>query len=168
MTASREEVLGTAIQLERGGRKFYLEAAGKTSSDIARRMFESLAEDELRHIEWIENVSPGANTSESANKELYGRLRQIFADAPKDVNLSVLVSEDDLNAIEIAIGMEEKSLAAYEQWAEESDSEDVSSLCKALAGQERFHRQVLDNTRVYLDRTADWFMQEEQWSFDGG
>lgn len=168
MTVTREEVLGAAIQLERDGRKFYLEAADKASSDLARKMFESLAEDELHHIEWIEEVSPGANTSESANRELYGRLRLIFADAPEDVNLSVLISEDDLNAIGIAIGMEEKSLAAYEQWAEESDSEDVCSLCKALAGQERFHRQVLDNTRAYLDRTADWFMQEEQWNFEGG
>ena len=168
MATVKEQVLGAAIQLERDGRKFYLEAASKTASDLARKMFEALAEDELRHIEWIKAVSSGGSTTESANRELYGRLRPIFTDVSDDVQLSVLISEDDLEAIEIAIGMEEKSFAAYEQWAEESDNEDVCYLCKVLAGQERFHRQLLDNTRVYLDRTTDWFMQEEQWNFEGG
>ena len=167
MAVNKEEVVKTAIQLEMDGEKFYLDTASKTSSVLAKGMFESLAKDEQRHIEWIENFSPGGNTAESANRELYGRLSHIFAEVPEDTRMSAALSEDDIKAIDTAIGMEEKSLEAYEKWANEADSEDVRDLCNALAGQERFHRQVLENTKEYLDRTADWFMQEEQWNFEG-
>jgi rubrerythrin len=165
--AGREEVAGAAIQLEKDGREFYLGAAAKTKSDLARKMFEGLAEDELNHIDWIEKLSPGAGTAESANRALYDRLRPIFAGAPPGLRLSAELTDTDLEAIDIAIGMEEKSMAAYEKWAAEDDSDDVQALCKALAGQEHFHRQMLENTRQYLDKTADWFMQEEQWNFEG-
>lgn len=167
MGNGREEVAGAAVQLEKDGRGFYLEAAAKTKSDLARKMFEGLAGDELNHIDWIEDLSPGAKTAQSANRELYDRLKPIFADAPAGMRLSAELTDTDLEAIDIAIGMEEKSIAAYEKWAAEDDSEGVQALCKALAGQEHFHRQMLENTRQYLDKTADWFMQEEQWNFEG-
>jgi rubrerythrin len=163
----REEVAGAAVQLEKDGREFYLQAAAKTKSDLARKMFEGLAEDELHHVDWIEKISPGASTAQSANRGLYDRLKPIFADAPAGLRLSAELTDTDLEAIDIAIGMEEKSIAAYEKWATEDDSEDVQTLCKALAGQEHFHRQILENTKQYLDKTADWFMQEEQWNFEG-
>jgi rubrerythrin len=165
--ADREEVAGAAVRLEKDGREFYLDAAAKTKSDIARKMFEGLAQDELNHIDWIENVSPGANTAEIANRELYDRLKPIFAGAPAGLRLSAELTDTDIEAIDIAIGMEEKSIAAYEEWAAEDGSEDVQALCRALAGQEHFHRQMLENTKQYLDKTADWFMQEEQWNFEG-
>jgi rubrerythrin len=130
-------------------------------------MFEGLAQDELNHIDWIENLSPGADTAESANRELYDRLKPIFAGVPAGLRLSAELTDTDLEAIDIAIGMEEKSITAYEKWAAEDDSEDVQTLCDALAGQERCHRQMLENIREYLDKTADWFMQEEQWNFEG-
>ena len=57
--------------------------------------------------------------------------------------------------------------AAYAKWAEETDDEDVRALCTALVGVEEFHRQVLENTLQYFEQTADWFMQEEQWNFEG-
>ncbi len=167
MGNGNEGVAGAAVQLEKDGRGFYLEAAAKTKSDLARKMFEGLAGDELNHIDWIENLSPGASSAQSANRELYDRLKPIFAGAPAGLRLSAELTDGDLEAIDIAIGMEEKSIAAYEKWAAEDDSEGVQALCKALAGQEHFHRQMLENTRQYLDKTADWFMQEEQWNFEG-
>jgi len=155
MNGNRKEIIRAAIQLEKDGRKFYLDTAGKTSSEFARRMFESFAEDELRHMEWIKALSPGTSTAESANRELYARLRHIFADAPEDLRLAAELSDDDIKAISIAMGMEDKSVLAYEEWAREDEREDIQALCKALAGQERFHRQILENTKEYLDHTAD-------------
>ncbi|MFC1461969.1 ferritin family protein [Verrucomicrobiota bacterium] len=168
MAKTREEVVQAAIQLERDGRDFYLAAAQKTSSELARKMFEGLAADEERHIEWIGNLSSNGATASSANRATYDALRPIFADAPAETKMAAELSEDDLSAIDVAIGMEEKSIAAYQEWASEDSDEDVQNLCQALVGQEQFHKQMLVNTRTYLDKTADWFMQEEQWNFEGG
>ena len=162
------EAFKAAIQLERDGRAFYLETAAKASNEITRRMFESLAGDELRHIEWIEALVPGVENARTANEALYARLKGIFAGVPAEVREGAGLAQDDLQAIDVAIRMEDKSAAAYTEWVEKGETEDIRSLGKVLVGQERFHRQLLENAKEYLRAPGDWFMQEEQWSFDGG
>ena len=168
MGMDRKHIIETAIQLERDGRKFYHDAAERASSEIARKMFESLAGDEVRHIEWIKSVSPGENTAGSVNRALYGRLSGIFKDASETVRKAAATCEDDINAMRLAIEMEERSAAAYATWAEESETADVRELCEMLADVERFHRELIENSIEYLERPGDWFMVEEGWHFDGG
>jgi rubrerythrin len=167
MAATREEVGEAAKQLERDGRDFYLDAAEKASSPQARRMFEALADDELDHLEWIENMVPGDAPVADINRNLYMRLRPIFADVPEAKLRQVATSDSDVQAIHFAIDIEVKAKAAYAKWAEETEDEDVRTLCNTLVGVEEFHRQVLNNTLEYFEHTADWFMQEEQWNFEG-
>jgi len=169
MRMEKRDIVEAAIQLERDGHTFYLDIAAKASNDLARKMFESLADDELIHIRWIEReLSPGEETARATKKRTYDRLRGIFADAPDSVRKSAAASQDDIHAINAAIKMEEKSRAAYLKWAEETASDELRGLCNALADQETFHRQLLENTVQYLERTGDWFMVEEGWHFDGG
>ena len=168
MALSKEEVLATAKQLEVDGRTFYLEVAGKTKSELSKYMFESLADDELKHIEWIEKHSTGGLTSKQSNKEMYGRLKKIFADVPEKVREEASATDDDIEAINIALGMEEKSRNEYSRFAKESDDEEIVELFTTLAGIEQFHYDLLQNTKEYFEKTGDWFMVEEGWMFDGG
>jgi rubrerythrin len=167
MTTSKADVIQAAVQLERDGRMFYLDIAGKASDDATRQMFESLADDELDHKDWIESLEPGVDTAETANRKLYDRLRHIFADVPEARLRRLAQSDNDVKAIQAALKMEKESVDAYEQWAADCEDADVQSLCKTLAGIERFHIQVLNNTFEYFERTPDWFMREEQWNFEG-
>jgi rubrerythrin len=168
MAIGKEEVTKAAVQLERDGRQFYLDLAKKASNDMARRMFESLAADETRHIEWIERLSPGAKNAEAANRDIYGRLCHIFNEVPEDEKQKAVSLEGDINAIMLAVDMEEKSRLAYVKWAEESETAEVREFCSIMADAERFHRELLENTREYFEKPGDWFMQEERWIFDGG
>jgi len=169
MADEKQQIVHAAIQLERDGRKFYLDVAAKSSSEPVRQMFESLADDEVLHIEWIERtISPGKEIATTVKKKTYDRLRDIFADVPQSERQAFASSQDDVQAIRAAITMEEKSRTAYLKWAEEADSDKLRDLCKTLADQETFHRQLLENTIQYLEHTGDWFMVEEGWHFDGG
>jgi len=167
MAETKEEIVQAALQLERDGRAFYLEVAGKSTNELARKMFASLADDELDHIDWINELAPGVDKAETANRQLYGRLRSIFADVPEATLRRFAESEDDVRPIHLAIDIEKESVAAYEKWAQESAEADLRALCDTLAGIERFHVQVLSNTLEYFEHTPDWFMQEEQWNFEG-
>ena len=167
MAVTRDDVTQAALQLEDDGRMFYLDVAEKASNDLAKRMFESLAHDELDHVEWIKQMVPGVDTAGTANRRLYARLRHIFADVPEERLRKIAASEGDVQAINVALDMEKKSVEAYDKWAGESEDDDVRKLCGMLADIERFHVQVLGNTLEYLEHTADWFMQEEQWNFEG-
>jgi rubrerythrin len=169
MKQKKQDIVRAAIQLERDGRKFYRDVAANASSDLARQMFQSLADDELLHIEWIEkNIARPKETGRNAKKRTYDRLRGIFADVPNSVRQEAASSEDDIKAMNAAIKMEEKSRSAYLKWAEESAADDLRAVCAMLADQESFHRKLLENTIQYFQSTADWFMQEEGWHFDGG
>ena len=169
MATTKHDIIEAAIQLERDGHQFYLGLAAKASSDLARQMFESLADDELVHIEWIEReLAPGEEVAVGAKKKTYDRLRGIFADVPEELRNAAASSEDDIEAVNSAIRMEEESRAAYLKWADDTDSDDLRNLCSVLADQERFHREALENTIQYLQSTGDWFMAEEGWHFDGG
>jgi len=167
MAVTRDDVARAAVQLERDGRVFYLDVATRAESGLARRMFEALADDELDHIAWIEKAVPGVDTAAVANRRLYERLRHIFADVPEARLRKIAAAKGDAKAIDTALNTERESVDAYEQWAAEAEDEDVRRLCRVLAGIERFHIQVLNNTLEYLDHTSDWFMQEEQWNFEG-
>jgi len=164
----RDEIVRAAIELENDGRKFYLDAAAKTDDAQTRRIFESLADDELHHLDWIKQNLPQTESAGELNRALYGRLRGIFAEPPEETRRRAAASADDIAVFKLGIEMEEKSRAAYMKWAEEGEDAEQRELCGKLADIERFHREVLEKTIEYLERTADWFMQEEHWNFEGG
>jgi rubrerythrin len=167
MTASREEIAQAAMQLERDGRIFYLEVAEKASNALVGRMFEALADDELDHMEWIRNTVPGVDCAATANQRLYQRLRHIFADVPEAQLRHMAQADSDVEAIQTGMEIEKESAEAYDDWAKDCPAEDVQHLCRTIADVERFHLQVLANTLEYFEHTADWFMLQEQWNFEG-
>jgi rubrerythrin len=161
-----EGAIKAAIRLEEDGRDFYLAAAGKSTNVHAKKTFESLAADEAKHIEWIKERTAGVLDAATANRELYAALKGIFADAsPESAAAS---ADEDIEAIDAAICMEQKSVEAYADWAANGPSDAIRKLGSMLVGIEKFHRQVLENAKEYLANPGDWFMQEEGWSFDGG
>ena len=162
----KEEAIAAAKQLEVDGRKFYLDAAERTASGVLEKMFRALADDEARHLKWLEKLAPGVAAAAEANRALYGKLKDVFgAASPADVAGK---TGSDVEAIDVAIGIEDRSVEAYAEWAEKGESEDICRLGKVLVGQERFHRQLLENAKEYLDRPGDWFMSQEHWNFEGG
>jgi rubrerythrin len=167
MALTKDEVVKAAAQLERDGYDFYVEVAKKATNAQAKAMFESLADDEVDHLRWIERAEPGVNTAEAANKELYQKLAPIFADVPAEERGSLGDAPSDVEAIHAAIAIEEKAAAAYGDWLNQCDDPDVRRLCATLVGVEKFHKQVLENTLEYFEHTPDWFMQQEQWNFEG-
>jgi rubrerythrin len=162
----RDEATAAAKQLEVDGRRFYLEAAERTSSDVVERMFRALADDESRHLEWLERLEPGVPAAADANRALYGEIQDVFG-AASAADLAGKTGSD-IEAIDFAIGVEGKSVEAYAEWAESGEPAEIRKLGEVLVGQERFHRQFLENAKEYLERPGDWFMQEEGWNFEGG
>jgi rubrerythrin len=168
MGITREDVINTAIKLENDGIKFYRSIASKTHNELTRKMFESLADDEMKHIEWINNLAPNVKTSGEFNEKLYARLKIIFAEPTDKIKETARGTDDDIKAIDIAIGMEIQTQNEYLRFSDEAEDPDIEKLFTILADVERFHADVLRNSKEYLNNPHDWFMQEEGWMFDGG
>jgi rubrerythrin len=162
------EGIEAAKQLERDGIAFYSEAASKAATEAMRRTFLSLAEDERKHLAWLEAKSPAAPPPASLNRSLYAGLKDIFAGASGEIRAKLGGMADDIRAIDFAIGMEAKSIEAYSTWERAGESGAVRELGRVLVGVERFHKQLLENAKEFLASPGDWFMLEERWNFEGG
>ena len=51
-----KDAIKTAIQMEKDGYSFYKKAAAQTTSDMGKSIFESIANDELLHLEVFEKM----------------------------------------------------------------------------------------------------------------
>jgi rubrerythrin len=64
MSKKDVRILESAVRMELDGRKFYLKAAKTAKNLIARKLLESLAEQELAHIDRIKEISEGLKHEE--------------------------------------------------------------------------------------------------------
>jgi len=167
MATEKQDVIAAAIRLEQDGRQFYLDAAAGSDSTLAQETFQALADDELRHIEYIRQISAGDDSLQTVNQRVYQRLRGIFADVSDDVREAVASASRDIEALDLAMEREEQSRVAYEQWREQAETEELRSLCELLEGAELFHRQLLENVIEYLEHPSDFFLREERWIVEG-
>ena len=167
MSIVRDEFLNTAIQFERDGFDFYTEAAKSAGSDLARGVFESLAQDELRHISYLRSLSAGEATVQSENDDLAARLRPVFKEAGEVVAQAAETAEGDIAALNLGIEREDTAVRAYSEGAADADSDEFRVLCELLVGVEKTHRQLLENVVEYLGNPDSFFLREERWIVEG-
>ncbi|MGQ9732835.1 MAG: ferritin-like domain-containing protein [Candidatus Zipacnadales bacterium] len=164
MPKTREQFINTAIQFEQEGREFYLEAARTTGSGLARAVFESLAQDELRHIDWLKTLSTGGVTAEGEIEALAQRLWPVFQ--ALDPETVAKATTDDVAALNLGIEREDASIRAYEE-AAGSQGDELHDLCTLLANVEKTHRRLLENVVEYLEYPDQFFLREERWIVEG-
>ena len=165
MAKGIQEAVEAAIKFEQDGQAYYRDAAAKSTNRIVKDMFEALARDEDKHETWLREMASVSLDLASHSKDLYDKLKGIYADAPAESTDSL---DDDIEAAKMAVDMEENSVKVYTDWAASSDTEELKELGNTLAGFEKYHVQLLQNAIFYLQQPSEWFTEEERWIFDGG
>jgi len=158
--------LDYAIQLERDGQAFYAKAAAETKSPLGRKMYESLAADERRHEAILRDVAKKMAVSLEGDLPKQ-RLVTLFATLGPDLKAQLGADPSDSAVIGKAIEMEKASVDLYQKQGAASDAAQ-RALYERLAQEEAQHVDILRNTLTYLDRTASWFLWDEQALLDGG
>ncbi len=165
------EILQSAMNMEKDGREFYLKAAQNSQSDVARNLFEVLAKEEIVHQEVISEIYEALKSGNqwpdvritpvhSENTE------NIFSAALKDPHQRKAAS-DDLEAVGIALQMEEKAFKLYSGRAKESAYPAEEEFYHALAHEEQKHILSLRDTEAYLTDPEGWFMEKQHITLDG-
>jgi len=170
--AKTMEVLQLAVQMEVEGKEFYQKLSQKSSSKLAKQLFQQLADEEDIHRkkfeEIYETLKRGQNWPEVVPPSEKGkRLKSLFAEATKELGSKIKVAESELEAIKMAMDMEIKSYNLYHSRSEESALPVEKQFYEALAGEEREHHLALLDSYEYLSDPAGWFTKSEHWSIDG-
>jgi rubrerythrin len=171
----QEMVISTlqeAIVIEKEGQSLYRDLTARTENLQGREMFGFLVKDEQSHIDKLEaeiNSLRGGGCLDPLawEKEDRPRNRESFFTRAKEEMLPRMKGDfTDLEAVKLALDMENKGYAFYEGAAAKAVDSMVKGVFLYLMKQESQHRELLSNTLVYLEAPLEWFGKEERHSFD--
>ena len=160
-TAVLAEILTQAMQLERDGHAFYLAAAEQTQSEVGRKMFLTLARDELDHLQLLDGVHRswiGTGTWPAAEALAFDSDRRwpVFP-PPEQAAQTVAPRTSELEALRQAIAAEESSIALYQRGHDTATLPQARQFYQYLVEQEEGHRTILEGEYDHLTKTGFWF-----------
>jgi len=165
-----EDIIKSAIKMEEEGREFYKKAEGCTKDPFGKKMYASLAEDEVRHRELLERLLKNAPpTAKELDVPLpKDRLRSVFASTDKTVCERIPSTAGDIEAITFAMGKETESYKMYSDAAKQATDTPVKAMFERMAREENQHYEILEQTRYFLEEYANWSIWQEGGPIEGG
>ncbi len=170
------EALQIAVKTEEDGHEFYLKAVERSSIDLAKQTFQSLADQELDHIDVIkkfyEKLRKGVTIDEvdeliKGGAKQHDELGTIFTSSIKNVRDKVQPTTEDKEVYQTAIDLEVNAMDFYKKMKAETKDESACKFYSFLYDMEYWHHKVLDNSLTYLENPADWFHLQEGWTVEG-
>ncbi len=167
------EALQIAIQMEIDGKEYYLRTSQESSNELGKKLLEALATEEDTHRQKFEEIY-GAIRGKKAwpvsdfQPDGGKRLRTIFARATEEMGPNVKALATELDAIQTAMDMENKTHDFYKSQGKDATYDTERDFYETLAAEEREHHLILLDYYEYLKDPAGWFVRKEHPSLDGG
>jgi len=158
--------LEMAMKMETDSIKFYTEAAEKTKYPAGKKMFQTITEDEKRHLEMIAQIIKGLNIAVKDMSPMK-RVKTIFETMKDEMMKKVAATSDELEAFKIAMQMEREGEAFYKKSLAAAKTEKEKALFERLIEEERQHYRIFSNTYQFLSDTGNWFMWSEHSIVEG-
>jgi len=159
-------VIDVAKKMETDAIQFYSEAAKKTSYPAGKKMFETIVEDEKRHLEIVTRLIEGLDVNMTDVHPMQN-IRTVFEKMKDDMMERVAATSDELEAFKIAMQMEKEGLDFYTKLAAEAETEKEKTLFEKLIYEEQQHYNIFASTYDFLNDTGNWFMWEEHSIVEG-
>lgn len=153
----------TAMKAERDGHSFYLMAANSTGDPKGRTVFETLAREELDHLQFLkkhyESVTTTGKLSDSAR---LGPKMELTGASPlfsEGIKKRVKEAHFEMSALSIGIQLELDAMNFYRVQAEQCEDPQAKDFYSELSAWETGHYQALLMQQEEL--------KEEYWSQGG-
>ena len=155
-----KEAIKTAIQMEKDGYSFYKKAAAQTSSEMGRSVFESLAEDELVHLDvfqkMFDETIEKSEWEDLVNSSSKYRKLPIF---PKDLKKVEGVHPDtnELDVLRMAMDSEKEAIDYYSEILGCTIDDEAKKIINEIIEQEKNHYFLLEQEFNRLSSTGYWY-----------
>ncbi|MBS1233138.1 MAG: rubrerythrin subfamily [Nitrospirae bacterium] len=156
-----------AIKMEKDAIDFYSKAAEKTSHPAGKKMFQSITEDEKRHLSMLSQIFKELDIKMDDVSPMRN-MQTIFESMKNSMMKRVMATQDELEAFKIAMQMEQEGVAFYKRVETETRKEKEKALFERLIKEEQQHYDIFANTYNFMNDTGNWFMWEEHSIVDGG
>ncbi len=142
------EILKMAILMEKRGYSFYTKVAEQSSDDEIKHIFQTMADEETKHIMFLSEQFLNYEKDHSFKKV-------ILSDLAQEVFSTLILSEEIKNkissagfeaaAITAAIDFEKRAVAVYSEQSEKSTDPNEKMLYKWLSDWEKGHLKILSD-----------------------
>ncbi len=161
------DALEIALKMETDAIQFYSEAARKTKYAAGKKMFETIATDEKRHLEMISELIKGLNVTHKDVSPMKN-IKTVFEAMKNEMMQKVEATADELEAFKIAMQMEKEGKEFYVKTLAQAKTAKEKALMERLIREEEQHYAIFSNTYQFLENTGSWFMWDEYSIVDGG
>ena len=159
------ELLNTAITMEENGYDFYITTQENSENSLTSKLFSSLAEKELLHIEYIKefynNLKSGVGLPSIDIIKTKRDKSKIFNVDIATLKEKVKNQEDDVKAYEFALELEKKGYEFYEKLLADATDPNLKAFIEFLVKEEHDHYALIEKAYGYVTDTQNWFMNEE-------
>ena len=156
-----------AIKMETDAINFYNEASKKANHSVGKKMFLTIAEDEKRHLDMLNQILKGLDIKIKDVSPMKN-IKTVFEEMKDEMMHKVEAATDELEAFKIAMKMEKEGIEFYKKAASGAKTDKEKSLFERLIKEEQQHYDIFANTYFFLSDTGSWFMWEEHSIVDGG
>jgi rubrerythrin len=161
------DALEIAMKMETDAITFYTEAARKTTYPAGKKMFQTITEDEKRHLELISQLIKGLKITQRDVSPMKN-VKTVFEAMKNEMMKKVEATSDELEAFKIAMQMEKEGKEFYKKTLAHAKTDKEIELLKRLIKEEEQHFDIFANTYEFLSDTGNWFMWEERGIVEGG
>jgi rubrerythrin len=160
------DILKKAILMEKRGQAFYANVARQASDNAVREFFETMANEEGKHIQILSDQFKAYQANQKFNSnDLSEEGESEIATTLLTQNLKdkIAAANYEAAAISAAISMEQNAIALYSERAEASDDTNEKALYGWLAEWEKQHYNFL----LEIDRqlTEEVWFDQQFWPF---
>jgi rubrerythrin len=165
--------LEKAMEVERQGKVFYEEAAGRVQDAAGKAVFQTLAQDEVEHIRLLQaeydQIAKGSEWMElDEAKVCEPQMPLKLFPNQRDAALAIPANAKDVDALKLAMDFEERGYKAYKKAQKETADPNGKKVFAFLAKQENNHYVFLQKTYDYLTNEGAWYFDEQEFPmFDG-
>jgi rubrerythrin len=158
------EILKTAILMEKRGKAFYEMVAQQTKSEDVKKIFTMMAEEEQTHVEFLSKQFASYNKNQQFAKiELKADAGIVDEILSGDIKKQISAASFEAAAISAAIDMETKAIEVYSKQAAAATDPNEKELFSWLADWERGHHKVLHELNEQLKE--DIWYDNQFWPF---
>ncbi len=149
-----------AIDFETKGVNLYISLASKTQNILSKRLFYTLAEQEVKHASLFDMVYAPSNFLPETEiiQDVEAVMKEFWEKASK---VELKKEPGDLSGYSLAMEMEEKSIQAYQEFLHNSNDDKEKKYLLMVIEEEKKHLDALRNVYYFFTQTGDWFQQEE-------
>lgn len=163
-----EKAIKEAIRLEINGRNFFNHASAITHNELGKKMFQRLAEEEVKHLKAFSDLFTKILQEKDWKKhirdeELKGQSALIEKLAER---MTGAKGKSEIEALSIGMELEERAVQFFQKAAEEVDDPVAKDIFKQISEEEKFHYDLLQAQHDSLTNSGFW-LDSAEFQMDG-